>query len=431
MKKPSIYPFALLLILGLATSQCTLDDVTPENPLPSLTLNVTTNHSLINLNWNPVNVTGFKEYVILQSAQNIPDSPTPPVDVNISVVKRIDERNVTSLSTTNTLLAFNLCYKLYVSVDDRFISSPTVCITPERNVLSGFNDKVTHYMEHPEIVMFDRVNTQLTVYNIDDNQVTNSILENNLSFPILDLSHHNGQYRLFTFDQSFNRIRRYSFPGLSFESQKNYSETILGGVASGDFVYMVLQGASGFQVLNANSLTVIDQRLFLSGNRNIAVFEGDPKTVLEIGDSGIMKYAINSVGKITAVEQFGQGVTQTSIQSSCDVSDQYYIGGRFATLVNRNGEVLQSLVSGINSFVQVARFSPDGTKALLVVIDQNVTSLDIVDISTLPTFTTLKSYELPVASYIDLFMKDDITHVIGVNFNALSEPTTIFFKFPL
>ena len=60
-----------LVAIGLAfTWSCTLDEPADTNQDPSLTLDYTQHLSLTNLTWDPVRVTGFKEYIILQSSKH-------------------------------------------------------------------------------------------------------------------------------------------------------------------------------------------------------------------------------------------------------------------------------------------------------------------------------------------------------------------------
>jgi hypothetical protein len=97
-------------------------------------------------NWNgkPVKVTGFKEYILLQSTAEIPNSPTPPVSQDVTVLTRINEVNTTSFSTTSTLMSPTSCFKLYCSVDDRFLYSGSVCINQSNVIIPGFFDRSDH-----------------------------------------------------------------------------------------------------------------------------------------------------------------------------------------------------------------------------------------------------------------------------------------------
>src|SRR5690242_15010607 len=82
----------ILLIVGtLYLSGCTLDDPGVTSSDPPLLLEANQNLSLITLNWDRVKVTGFKEYILLQSTGDIPNSPTPVVNSETTVLKRIDD----------------------------------------------------------------------------------------------------------------------------------------------------------------------------------------------------------------------------------------------------------------------------------------------------------------------------------------------------
>ncbi len=431
MKNKPFYLVLLSLLIGLSCIRCTLDEGNPGSSDPALTLQVHTDLSLINLEWSPVKVTGFKEYIILQSTGDIPNAPTPTVDQDITVLTRTNDINNTTFSTTNVLFSPTSCFKLYCSVDDRFMYSGTVCINQSPVLLPGFYDRVGHDVDLPQIAMFDRVNLRLTAFTDTDASIYNSIEENNLTFPQLDLSTYQGTNRLFTFDLSTSQIRKYSFPELTLQNQINISQTIVGGVAHDNLVFLSLQSNfSGFQVLNAQTLSPLDSKTGLSGSRNLAVFPGDPQVVLEISDAAINRYEINSLGKVITTDQFITGVNQPSSQNTCDVNSNYYIGGRFATMVNKEAEVVTSLENGINAFVQLSRFSPDGTQAAVISNNNNAVNLELFDITNLPAAMLIKSYTLPNASFSDLFFRDEVINVIGVSFNS-SSPQTFFLKFPM
>ena len=178
----SFFFFGAFIVL---ISSCTLDDpgTTPSN-FP-LTLQAEQDFSLIHLHWAPVKVTGFKEYILLQSSTEIPSSPEPTISSEISIVKRIDDSDVTTFTTSDILFSENVCYKLYVCIDDRFIQSNNVCIEQDFKLLEGFYDRAGHEKGSDDVIMFDRVNRNLSVYNLSSGEITSTITENlslNLKF---------------------------------------------------------------------------------------------------------------------------------------------------------------------------------------------------------------------------------------------------------
>jgi hypothetical protein len=397
MKVNPFYTVLTSLLIGMCCIQCTLDEGNPGTSDPALTLRVDSEFSLINLSWTPVKVTGFKEYIILQSSGEIPNSPTPPVGQDVTVLARINIINDTTFSATNILFSPTSCYKLYCKVDERFLYSSTVCIEQSTIITPGFNDRADHAPDVPQIALFDRSNIKLTAFTDEDGTIYKSIPENNLSFPQLDLSTYQGVNRLFSFDLSFAQIRKYTFPDLTLQRQQFTGESILGGLAWNNFVFIVLQSTSvGFQVLDAETLGFIDTEPGLAGSRNIAVFDGDPTIVLEISDLVINRYKVNSIGKVIDTDQFPVNLFQPGTQNTCDINNEFYMGGRLSTIVNKEAEVITSLESGVNVFSQMCRFSPDGTKAAIIVTDFNVVNLDLFDISNLPVATKLKTIVCPM-----------------------------------
>jgi hypothetical protein len=279
--------------------------------------------------------------------------------------------------------------------------------------------------------MFDRVNFKLTAYTDSDGTVYNSVGDNS-SFPQLDLSTFQGTARLFNFDLSTPQVKKYSFPELVLLNQRNFTETVFGGVTSGNLVFVMLQALfseNGFLILNAQTLSTIDAKQGFPGNRNLAIFEGDTIIALEISDAAINRYKINSVGKVIDTDQLLSGVNQPSSQNTCDIHGDYYIGGRFATIVNKDADIITSLLSGVNEFAQLCRFSPDGTQAAVLLTDNNVVSLELYDITNLPATSKIKTYSLPNTTYADVYFRDDVIHIIGVSFNA-GTSQTFFLQLP-
>src|SRR5688572_3451475 len=330
--RTTIFLLATLSFWG----SCTLDDPGPSNVTYPLTLNVQKNLSLIELNWSPVNVTGFKEYIILQSASEIPFSSTPQVSSTVSVLKRIDDADVTTFNASEILFAPRICYKLYVSLEDRFLQSANVCIDQEIIVFDGFYDRAGHESGLDEMVMFDRVNSKLSTYNYKLDQITNTVTDIILSFPIIEISTVSGTTNVFAYDQSPARIRKYSFPALTSNLYRDFNNVLWAVQPYGQFLFVSVEdGPKSFRVLNRSNLSDIDTKTGLLGNRNIAVFPGSPLIVLETGDEGISRYSIDETGKITFLDE-KPGINSPSIQSLAAQGDEIFITGRFGNIIDRN-----------------------------------------------------------------------------------------------
>ena len=234
---------------------CTLDTPEETAQVPALQLQVTQQLSLTNLTWTRVNVTGFQEYVILQSPEDIPNSPEPETNSNVTIAARFDDNSVTSFASISTLFTPQTCYKLYTKVNDRFLYSPTVCIDNQAKILDGFFDRVGYSEETNQLVMFDRINSTLALYDVHTEQVVGSIFENQLSFPFFQVATHNGVTSAFALDQNQQRIRKYNLPELALATSETFFSGLIGGVASGPFLFIGSQNTgSSFQVLIMNGI---------------------------------------------------------------------------------------------------------------------------------------------------------------------------------
>lgn len=410
---------------------CSLDDPGSSSSNPPLTLHADQNLSLITLSWDPVKVTGFKEYILLQSTSDIPNSPTPEVNAETTILKRIDDSDIHSFTLTNTLFAPRLCFKLYTSVDDRFLYSSTLCIDQDFTLINGFNDRAGHEEGLDQEVLFDRINAHFSIVDYKSGEFTNTVNDFNLSFPIIDVSTYQEVTNVFAYDQSPPRIVKYKFPELTALTFRDYSGVLFAVKAHKQFVYVAVEElGKAFQILNRTNLSLIDSRPGNTGNRNIAVFEGNPLVVLEIGETLINKYNIDVAGKITQSEQILTGVNQMSTQNTIANSDTWYVGGRLGNIVNRDAEIVGSVTNGINSFVAMNRFSPDRTKLVSIINNNASTRLEINDVINLPQLTNITSYEIPPANYSDVIVEEDIIYVIGVTFSS-GQAQTFILKYPI
>ncbi|HSF89495.1 MAG TPA: hypothetical protein VLA46_08770 [Saprospiraceae bacterium] len=422
----------VLAMIGLAlSSACTLDEPADTNQDPALTLDYTQQLSLTNLTWDAVRVTGFKEYIILQSSNPIPNSPTPVINQDVTVLKRINDVDVTSLSVSTMLFSPQICYKLYCAVDDRFLYSSTLCIQQDIDVVNGFYDRGCHVAGQSEAVVFDRINNVLSTLNYKTGTITNSVTDIVLNFPSLEMSTWAGVTNVFGFNQSPAWLRKYNFPALTSSNSKNFNQILWAANVHNEFVFVVTDDFNNnFQVLNRSNLSFLHGIQTLSGNQNIAVFPGEPLAVMTIGLSGSKKYSIDTDGKILASVDVPARILQPDLQSTCAEGTELFICGREGTIINKNGENAGTLNTDINSSILLNRLSPDEKKAIYVINDNGTMRLEIADISQLPVVTLLTSYDLPALNYADVIPEDQIIYLIGTSFNSSQAQTTIL-RYPL
>ncbi|HQW03474.1 MAG TPA: hypothetical protein PLR30_13400 [Saprospiraceae bacterium] len=421
-----------LVAIGLAfTWSCTLDEPADTNQDPALTLDYTQHLSLTNLTWDPVRVTGFKEYIILQSSNQIANSPTPVINQDVTVLKRINDVDVTSLTVSTMLFSPQICYKLYCAVDDRFLYSSTLCIQQDIDVVNGFYDRGCHTAGQDEAVVFDRVNSVLSTLNYKTGTITSSVTDGVLSFPSLEMSTWTDVTNVFGFDQSPAWLRKYNFPALTASNSKNFNQILWAANVHNQFVFVATDDfGNNFQVLNSSNLSFLHSIQGMSGNQNIAVFPGDPLAVITIGSSVSKKYSIDTDGKILTSADVPARILQPDLQSTCAEGTDLFICGREGTIINRNGVNVGTLNTDINASILLNRLSIDEKKAIYIITDNGVMRLEIADISQLPLVTLLTTYDLPALSYADLIPEEQIIYVIGTSFISSQAQTTIL-RYPL
>lgn len=431
MIKTGSRKFTVLMAVLLLMTGCTLDEPGISGTNFPLTLQAETNLSLVKLSWPAVKVTGFKEYILLQSTDEIPVSDEPEVSANVTILKRIDDASVTSFHATDVLFSSKVCYKLFVSIDDRFIQSQSLCLEREFKTLPGFYERAGHEKGFDEIVMFDRFNNHLTSYNYKQDVITNTVNVFDLFFPVIEISTLEGSTNVFAYDQSTAALKKYSFPGLTLEISKPFNNVLYSIKPHHQFVFASSEeSGKSFRVLNRSNLSEIDAEQGLLGSRNIAVFEGDPVTVLETGVTGISRYTIDVNGKITFLETKTPGMSQPGIQSSTAQGNSVFIGGSLGDIIDRDGVVLGSLLDNSNSFIMMSRLSEDEKKVVYIVSDNITIHLEVADISNLQNITILSSYNLPLASYADMIIDGVVINVFGASFSSgLTE--SFFLKYPM
>lgn len=414
----------------LVTSGCTLDEPVDSTNDPALTLNYEQHLSVIDLSWDKVKVTGFKEYIILQSSKDIPNRPTPEVSQDITILKRIKDVDQNSLSTSNVLFSEQVCYKLYCAVDDRFLYSPTVCVTQTFDVVEGFFDKACHTSGIDEMTVYDRVNDQLATINYKTGVITNQVTDIVLNFPSLQMDTWNNTTNVIGFNQSPAWLRKYNFLSLTATQSKSYNNILWSAYAFNQFVFMATEEFNkNFQVLNRNTLNIIDSRPGTMSSQNIAVFDGNPITVLTIGQNDSKKYTIDGNGSIVSQVSIPGRILSPDLQGNAAQGADIFIAGQTGNIINRNGDNVGSLITNVNDFISVIRLSDDNTKALYVMSNNSVHRLAIADVSTPSSPSIIKTYDLPSLTYSDIIPESDIIYVVGTTFNS-SFPQTFILKYP-
>ncbi len=339
--------------------------------------------------------------------------------------------DVTSFFSSEILFSSNVCYKLYVSVDDRFIQSNNVCVTQDFKLFSGFYDRGAHENGLDEMVLFDRANQHLAIFNYKTEAVTHTSTDIILSFPVIELSTWGGITNVFAYDPSPPRLRKYRFPELTSSMLKEFSGVLFAVEPFQDFLFAAVEeNGKSFQVLNRSNLNIIDSKAGMLGSRNIGVFSGNPNIVLEIGSEAINKYSVDASGKITLLKTKSPGISQPSNQHSSATGTEIFIGGRLGTLVDRDGNIIGTLNKNPNDFVFMSRLSPDEKKVAYVLIENNATKLILADISNLQNITHQVTFNLPDANFADVIIDDNIIYVIGVSFSN-GEARTFMLKFPM
>ena len=410
---------------------CTLDDPGSSNTITPLTLQADQNLSLTELHWNAVKVTGFREYIILQSTNEIPATPTPEVSANVTILKRIDDADVTSFSTSNILFTPDVCYKLYVSIEDRFIQSPNICVHQDFQLFNGFYDRAAHEDGIDEMVMFDRVNQRLSSYNYKEGTITRSVNEIFLSFPILELSQWEDNISLFAYDQSPGVLRKYRYPELTSSMSKDFGGVLFAANFHEQFIVAAIEDFNGsLKVLSRSNLSVLDSKQGLLGNRNVAVFEGDPLITLDISDNEILRYNIDGSGKLALIDTKAHGISQPSSQNAAAQGTDLFISGRLGTIVDRDGNIAGTLNSNPNETVWMARFSEDERKVVYGLNAGINLRLEIADISNLGNITRLSTFNIPSANYSDMVVEDGIIYLTGVTFDS-GQAQTFTLKYPM
>ncbi len=418
---------ALMLIISAG---CTLNEPDQTNSLPALSLEYTTEYSLTHFSWDKVKVTGFKEYILLQSSEVIPDRPTPEINQDVTILKRIKDVDENSFSTSNLLIGEKTCYKLYCAVDDRFMYSPTICIDENYDSFEGFYDKAAHLRGLDEMIAYDRVNDIFSVVNYKTGIKTNSVSDMTFNFPSLEIYQWNNATHVVAFNQSAAWLGVYNFPSMTTIQKRSFSDVCWSARPYKQLIFVASQSAgANFQVLNKSTLLPIDSRNGTISSQNIAIFEGDPTVVLTLGQNGSKRYTVNSNGFILSEQAISGRLSQPDLQNTCAQGSELFIGGNGGDIINRAGENIASLAPGNGVFIAFARFSEDEQKVAYILNKNGAMFLEFADLSNLPAIIVERTIELPALTYSDLIADEDILYVVATTFNTNFAKTFIL-KFP-
>ena len=417
------------VLIGLAgIHSCSLDDGGGSTSTPALTLDLNQELSLTNLSWNAVNVTDFREYIILQSVDVIPDSPIPVVNSTTTVVKRIDDADITTHAGINILFSPRTCYKLYAAIGERFLYSPTVCVDKGITLLPGFYDRVDHEPGQQEIVMYDRNDNMLSTYTLGGTVINKSVGETFFSNPSIDVSTYNGIQNVFISDQSQLTIKRYNLPNLNSGFSKGFNAGIDALTSYGPYLFAVLNSSfSSFQVLNRNTLTAFDTRdgNTLEFGRTLAVFPGDSLIVLEVGLSNTNRYVINDAGKIIKEDQYPIAVSQSNLQGSTAQGENIFITGFRGTIFNNAAQVVGELNPEFFGNILDVELSSDENTAVGLISNNVTFSLQYFDVTDPSNISVKKKLDLPQGSFSEILIENNNVYLFGVTFDSGQSQTFI------
>jgi hypothetical protein len=240
-----------------------------------------------------------------------------------------------------------------------------------------------------------------------------------------------GVTNAFGFDQSPAWLRKYNFPALTASNSKNFNQILWAANVHNQFVFVATDDFNNnFQVLNRSNLSFLHGIQAMSGNQNIAVFPGDPVTVITIGAAESKKYSIDTDGKILTSVDVPARILQPDLQSACAEGSELFICGREGTIINKNGTHVGTLNTDLNSTIVLNRLSPDEKKAIYVINDNGTMRLEIADVSQLPEVPLVTTYDLPALNYADVIPDVGIIYLIGTSFNS-SQPQTTILRYPL
>jgi len=423
---------AIFVIISFSIIGCSLD--TPvTSSTPPLTLHVEQDHSSIILRWDAVKVTGFKEYILLQSIGDIPDSTSPVLNTMITILKRINDSSIDSFTFPNALLLPKRCFKLYTAVDDRFLYSSTVCLDLTFNAVDGAYTSAGHVSDTKQEILFDGDNDIFLTMKYETGEFTNLVGEAYISNPIFEISSFADSTHVFIYEQPANsNLWKYKFPELTPLQSKNFNGLVEAVSAFKQFVFIhVNQAQKHFQVLDRNTLNLIDSKNGNgnTGNWNIAVFDGNPLVVLEINKNTITQYQIDPAGKISQTITKSSEENSPGEQNTTAISDSCFVAGRFGAIITRNGKAIDFITNESTDIVMMNRFSPDKTRLISIITNITNTRLEIRDVSNLGMISIVKSFEIPDINYSDVIVEEDFIYLIGVIPSA-EPPQTFILKYP-
>lgn len=377
MRHYSLYVICITITVGLIALSCHDTPVEPQPKTYPLDLTVTSENTSVKLEWTALTVSTFEEYIIVRSEDSIPDSPEPELVGNATIVKRIDQSDITEFIDFAPPISKSVYYKVYGKIGNRFLSTPTVRANLSLQIINLRTDAVAIDQEKNEIIGYDRSAQNLFIYNYRSEEVSLQKFIS-LSNPIIKLGSYNSKNEIYITDQ-FGSMYVFDRGNLNLIRQStNFTRAY-------DFIYdqgrfIITTQASTNLVMDRSTMQVVDEESGLSTQRRLYAGErnGDELEILEIGTNHINKYILDNTDlKLVSSNQEIPGGSQL-------ISDARPDGSEF--MINGSGNIIDNdlqhvavLEDGVK-FHSFTKYTSDGSKLFTVGFFLNEILLKFFDV---------------------------------------------------
>ena len=364
LKNSSGFLFFLVLLLAAGCRDNLVVDNSDQN-FP-LTLQAQSANDKVTLKWEAANVSNFEKYVVLRSRNPIPTGLRPLFSTtDQEIILQSDDIKTTEFVDENLPIVEKLYYKLYISIDDRFIESDAVVINFDNLLVDGNGSVVKFVADSSWVILGDEFTGTLRVinYNTKEVKANRTVQFTNTDNMCLDVAVENGKQVLYWW-AGYNNFYKFSLPDLT---QLNLWPVPFSGfsvLVDDEFVYTTQYDYNqSFSPRRKTDLSVVKAhyRTDYYTHRTLAMLDKQTNRIVEASAYRIMVYNVNqTTGDVTnLVERSTNTFNVFYREMPVAKNGQYFIAQYDGSVYDQNLNLVTTVPFLNNGYTDVD-FSPDG-----------------------------------------------------------------------
>lgn len=357
--------FSLLLLTFMAGCKDNLVVDNSDQNFP-LTLNSELGNDKVTLRWEAANVSNFEKYVVLRSRNPIPAGLRPVFSTSEQeIILQSDDIKTTEFVDESLPIVEKLYYKLYISIDDRFIESDAVVVNFDNLLVDGNGGVIKFVADSSWVILGDEFTGTLRVLNYRTKGILASkpVQFTNADNMCLDVAVENGKQVLYWW-AGYNNFYKYSLPDLT---QLNFWPVPFSGfsiLVDDNLVYTTQYDYNqSFSPRRKTDMSVLKAhyRLDYYTHRTLAMLDKTTHRIVEASPYRILTYNVNPItGDVTNMAERSTNTFNVFYREMPVAKNgQYFIAQYDGSVYDQNLNFIATVPFVNNGYTDVD-FSPDG-----------------------------------------------------------------------